>query len=141
MGDAEKTELENPKKTILVVDDTPFSLRTLKTLLEGTFNVLLAKSGPVAFKMLEGDARPELILLDIEMPEMDGFTAMKDLQEKYPEIPVICFTSHLATEEFVQKVIDYGFKGYIRKPFETEILFHKIESTLGIPRIPRVFPA
>ncbi|MDR2468540.1 MAG: response regulator [Spirochaetaceae bacterium] len=124
-------------KTILVVDDTPFNLRTLKTLLEDKFNILQAKSGPMALKMLER-SQPHLILLDIEMPEMSGFVVMKELRRNptLAKIPVICFTSHLATEIFVQQVIEAGFKGYIRKPFETDVLIAKIESVLGIPHDP-----
>jgi CheY-like chemotaxis protein len=72
------------------------------------------------------------------MPEMSGFVVMKELQknEKLAKIPTICFTSHLATENFVQQVVEAGFKGYIRKPFDTEVLMSKIESVLGIPRDP-----
>lgn len=126
---------EVEQKTILVVDDTPFNLRTLKTLLDEKYNILLAKSGPMALKMLE-TAKPDLILLDIEMPEMSGFVVMKELQKdgKLSNIPIICFTSHLATENFVQQVIEAGFKGYIRKPFETEVLIAKIESVFGVSR-------
>ncbi|MDR2509290.1 MAG: response regulator [Spirochaetaceae bacterium] len=124
---------ERDARTILVIDDTPFNLRTLKTLLEEKYKILLAKSGGLALKMLE-NAKPDLILLDIEMPEMSGFAVMRELQRtpEYADIPVICFTSHLATETFVQQVIEAGFKGYIRKPFETEVLFSKIESIFGI---------
>ena len=125
------------RHTILVVDDTPFNLRTLKTLLQDRYNILLAKSGLVALKMLE-TSKPDLILLDIEMPEMSGFVVMKELQSSaiLARIPVICFTSHLATESFVQQVIEAGFKGYIRKPFETEVLIGKIESVFGMQRDP-----
>ena len=125
------------RHTILVVDDTPFNLRTLKTLLQDRYNIILAKSGLVALKMLE-TSKPDLILLDIEMPEMSGFVVMKELQSSaiLARIPVICFTSHLATESFVQQVIEAGFKGYIRKPFETEVLIGKIESVFGMQRDP-----
>ena len=128
-------EIGEKIRTILVVDDTPFNLRTLKTLLEDTYNILLAKSGPMALKMME-NVTPDLILLDIEMPEMSGFVVMKELQRnpKLSAVPVICFTSHLATESFVQQVIDAGFKGYIRKPFETEVLIGKINATFGIKK-------
>ncbi|MDR2510701.1 MAG: response regulator [Spirochaetaceae bacterium] len=128
---------EVERHTILVVDDTPYNLRTLKTLLEDKYNIVLAKSGPMALNMLENNT-PNLILLDIQMPEMSGFMVMKELQRK-PElakIPVICFTSHLATESFVQQVIEAGFKGYIRKPFETEVLIEKIRSVLNVQKDP-----
>jgi putative two-component system response regulator len=124
---------ERDVRTILVIDDTPFNLRTLKTLLEEKYTLLLAKSGAMGLKMLE-TRKPDLILLDIEMPEMSGFAVMRELQKtpEYACIPVICFTSHLATETFVQQVIEAGFKGYIRKPFETDVLFSKIENIFGI---------
>ena len=131
--DAPDLNDERDARTILVIDDTPFNLRTLKTLLEERYTLLLAKSGALALKMLE-TRKPDLILLDIEMPEMSGFAVMRELQhnDDYRDIPVICFTSHLATENFVQQVIEAGFKGYIRKPFETDVLFSKIESVFGI---------
>ena len=116
---------------ILVVDDSPTNLHLCKGLLSGEFDVRLAKSGAMAMKALSR-MYPDVILLDIEMPEMSGFEVMEKISRTpdLKDIPVIFLTSH-ATTDFVAKAAEYGAVDYVAKPFDSEMLRAKIHGALG----------
>lgn len=114
-------------KRILAIDDVGESLITIRSILRKTFEVMVAKSGAVGFQVLERN-KADLILLDIEMPEMSGFEFM-ELLLKNPsckEIPVVFVTSTV-TPEFVLKASKAGVKGYVLKPVDPILLVEKIE--------------
>ena len=117
---------------ILVVDDSAANLQLCKGLLSDTFDVRLAKSGKAALTALE-NIRPDIILLDIEMPEMSGFEVMSEMNEKtdFKDIPVIFVTSH-ATERLVAKAVEHGAIGYVVKPFDANVLCTKIQEALKV---------
>jgi len=121
--------MEN-RKVVLVVDDSSVSLQVCKGLLSGEYDVRLAKSGKMALVALVR-VRPDIILLDIEMPDMTGFEVMeeknKDLSLK--GIPVIFVTSH-TSGQFVIKAMGQGAVDYIVKPFVPEVLRTKIKKAL-----------
>jgi CheY-like chemotaxis protein len=123
--------VETKRKVILVVDDIIPSLKTTGKILESTFNVYLAKSARMASTILKTN-RVDLILLDIEMPEMSGFEYMEQLQQtpRYRDIPVIFVSSH-ATEEFFTRAMNSGAKDFIVKPVSQDILIEKIYAALG----------
>ena len=124
----------NDKKVILVVDDQAENLTLLRSLLEKYFDVRIAKSGNMALTLLHNN-HVDLILLDIEMPNMNGFEFMKNFHLQCPEkknTPVVFVTSH-ASSDMVSKAINEGGKGYIVKPIKEEILFQKIDSLIGMP--------
>jgi CheY-like chemotaxis protein len=79
------------KPTILVVDDTPANLQLMSGLLQEDYKVKAATSGEKALKIAFTDPQPDLILLDIMMPEMDGYEVCKRLKadEKTNQIPII----------------------------------------------------
>jgi putative two-component system response regulator len=112
---------------ILVVDDNLSSLKQIGVQLGEDYEVSLAKSGALALKicMLE---KPDLILLDIEMPEMDGFETLKRLRlNRYlGSIPVIFLTGNHDTETEVRG-LQSGARDFITKPVEKSILLHRIE--------------
>ena len=115
---------------ILVVDDAPANLQLCKGLLGNEFDVRLAKSGKMALEALE-KFQPDIILLDIEMPDMSGFE-VKSALNKNPdskEIPVIFVTSH-ATEQLVAKAVEHGAVDYVVKPFDANVLRTKIQNVL-----------
>jgi CheY-like chemotaxis protein len=116
----------NGKKVIFAVDDMPANLMVIQGLLGEEFEVRLAKSGHMALLALER-VTPDLILLDIEMPDMSGFEVMDEINRKprLKKIPVIFVTSH-ATEEFVLKAARHGAADYIVKPYEPELLREKV---------------
>jgi putative two-component system response regulator len=120
------------KKTILVVDDSSANLQLCRGLLSGRYDVRLAKSGKMAMAALE-KIEPDVILLDIEMPDMSGFEVLSEISanEKLKSIPVIFVTSH-ASENLVLKAVGQGAFGYIVKPFIPEVLFEKIKKAIEI---------
>jgi putative two-component system response regulator len=114
-------------KQILVVDDNLASLKQIGAQLETHYEVSLAKSGALALKICKQE-KPDLILLDVEMPEMDGFQTMASLKED-PElrpVPVIFLTGNrdAATEI---RALASGAMDFIAKPANKDILFHRLE--------------
>ena len=118
------------KKHILIVDDVTTNLRYIGEVLKENYILSMAKSGEQVFKILE-KARPDLILLDIKMPQMDGFTVFSKLSsdEKFNSIPVI-FLSGDNQEENEVKGIELGAKDFIRKPFDPDDMVLRIERAL-----------
>jgi DNA-binding response OmpR family regulator len=85
----------------------------------------------MALERLE-DIGPDIILLDIEMPDMTGFEALKALRgnSANPSVPVIFVTSHMAPE-FIKEAMDAGVDGYVVKPFNPEALVKRIDSVIA----------
>ena len=125
------------RKTILVVDDAAANLQVCKGLLSGEYAILLANSGKMALKAL-ARVRPDIILLDIEMPDMTGFEVMDKIKKdnKLQNIPVIFVTSH-ASETLVAKAVGQGAVDYIVKPFDPNILLAKVRNALNTDDINR----
>jgi putative two-component system response regulator len=112
---------------ILVVDDNLTSLKQIGAQLAESYDVSLAKSGPLALQICKQE-KPDLILLDIEMPEMDGFETIKRLRmNRYlGSIPVIFLTGNHDTETEVRG-LQSGARDFITKPVEKSTLIHRIE--------------
>jgi light-regulated signal transduction histidine kinase (bacteriophytochrome) len=121
---------------ILIVDDTPDNLRLLsKTLSEQGYEVQCAINGKLALMAVNHEP-PNLILLDIKMPEMDGYQVCEILksQEETAKIPVI-FLSALDDVFDKVKAFNLGGADYITKPFQVEEVFARIENQLTICRL------
>lgn len=120
------------KKHILVVDDVPANLKYAEQLLGEQYRLTLAVSGAQALKFLT-KAEPDLILLDINMPEMDGCTVLTRLKENpaTEKIPVIILTSD-ADSAMEVKCLALGAVDFIRKPFVTEIMLSRIETQIEL---------
>jgi PleD family two-component response regulator len=123
--------MEATRKAILVIDDIIPSLKVTGKIVENDFNVYLAKSAKITSRILKTN-RVDLILLDIEMPEVSGFEYMEQLRQtpQYRDIPVIFVSSH-ATEEFFIRAINSGAKDFIVKPVSRDIFIGKIQASLG----------
>ena len=130
-GKNEKSD--QPKKSVLVIDDNPVNLRAVKIYLGERFEVIPARSGADGFSVLKA-RKVDCILLDIEMPHMSGFDFLKELKNKpdKSQIPVICVTGLEATAEFICSVVEAGFKDYISKPFEPATVISKVSKELGV---------
>ncbi|GMO46415.1 MAG: hypothetical protein Ta2B_27940 [Termitinemataceae bacterium] len=116
---------------VLAIDDMQINLRIVKVFLDKQYDVLTAKSAPEALNILKAK-KIDLILLDIEMPEMDGFAFLEALA-KIPSklcIPVICVTGLDSTPDFITKVLHSGVKDYICKPFDQDTLIGKIKKAI-----------
>lgn len=127
----EKGERESAeKKHVLIVDDNVMTLRTTKQMLESKYSVAVAASTAQAF-MAIAKKRPDVILLDYEMPVVDGEAAIKMLyeDEEVNDIPVLFFTG-TADKETVQKLLALNPAGYILKPPSEEQLVSLIEKAL-----------
>ena len=113
------------KKTILVVDDSRLNLAIARDLLSGEYCVETVDSGENVFIYLE-ENEPDLVLLDIQMPGMDGFEVMRRLKEsrKWKGIPVIFLTAD-RTEKTEETCFQMGAVDYIGKPFVPAIMLRQ----------------
>lgn len=115
---------------ILAVDDMVSSLHQLKEILEGGYKVSLVKSGEQALEFLK-KKKPDLILMDVAMPNKNGIETVKEIKEKFPEqIPVI-FVSALHDIQTVLECRNIQASDYILKPFEPAYLKERIRVALG----------
>lgn len=119
-------------KTILAVDDNVINLKSIKRLLGDTYKVIPVNSAADAFAYLETNI-PDLILLDVMMPETDGFTMMRILQksEKWSAIPVIFITADTDKDKELEG-FRMGAMDFIVKPFEPDIVRIRIARTLEL---------
>ncbi|HVM22592.1 MAG TPA: response regulator, partial [Sphingomicrobium sp.] len=110
----ETAKTDAPKPRILVVDDTPDNLYLMSALLEDQYEVATAESGQQALEIAASSEPPELILLDIMMPEMDGYEVLRRLRQNIgtASIPVIFLTALTSIEE-EQFGLDLGAVDYI----------------------------
>ncbi|MCL2186713.1 MAG: response regulator [Treponema sp.] len=117
-------------KTIFLIDDNTTNLITAKNLLSKYYTIYTLPSAEKMFKFLE-KINPELILLDVFMPVMDGFEALSILKsnEKYKNIPVIFLTGK-EDEESEKRGIEMGAIDFIKKPFSPPDLIKRIEMHL-----------
>jgi putative two-component system response regulator len=124
-------------KTIFAVDDSDTNLSTAKKALEGRYRVLTMPSAAKMFTLLE-KITPNLILLDMEMPEMDGFEALLYLKSNplYAGIPVIFLTSY-ADDAIQARGFELGAVDFIVKPFSTAVLLNRLKLHLHIDELIR----
>jgi len=122
-------------KIVFIVDDSDTSLSIAKRALENQYRVLTMSSGVRMFKILE-KVIPDLIILDIQMPEMDGFEVLKILKSKplYADIPVIFLTS-CSDSDIEAKGFEMGAVDFILKPFSALVLLNRIKIQLDIEDI------
>lgn len=120
------------KSIILVVDDDKTNLTLAQKILLPEYRIAATNSGMAALKYLENN-QPDLILLDINMPEMDGFEVMEQIrkQEKTASIPVIFLTADNQTETEI-KCFQMGAMDFVRKPFVPDILLSRVGKTIEL---------
>jgi DNA-binding NtrC family response regulator len=116
------------RKKILVVDDEAGIRDSLRLLLKSNFEVSTAEDGKHALSLLE-DFNPDLILLDVLMPNLDGLGTLKALRDKNHEVPVIMLTATNTVRTAVQ-AMKWGAIDYLNKPFDIEELTSLIVETL-----------
>lgn len=124
------------KATILVVDDTPDNLMLISTLLKKFYKVKVANSGEKALKIVESEFPPDLILLDIMMPEMDGYEVCKRLKanDKTKDIPVIFLTSK-SDANHETKGFELGAVDYITKPITLQVVLARVKTHLDMEKM------
>ncbi|GLI40004.1 response regulator [Geobacter hydrogenophilus] len=119
------------KGTILIIDDEKVILDLTSIVLSNRgYTVYTAPDAVVGLEELE-EHRPSLVLLDYMMPVMDGFTALKQIRQRFPDTYVIMFTGK-GNEEIAVELMKAGASDYILKPFNNQDLVERIESVLRI---------
>ena len=121
---------------ILIVDDNRNNLFALRALMARHMDVevLEADSGQAALDIALQDSRIDLIVLDVQMPEMDGFqtASMLKVRQRTRDIPIIFLTAAYKTDEFQQKGYDVGAADYLLKPIDDNQLINKISTYLRL---------
>ena len=121
-----KTNTGNSKKTVLIVEDIKSSYELLKMVLEKKgINTLRAKNGKEAIKNCNENLDIDLVLMDINMPVMNGYEATKQIKKNKPNLPIIAQTAYAIAGDR-KKSIDAGCDDYITKPIKKEKLFEMI---------------
>jgi putative two-component system response regulator len=121
----------NNRKKIIYVDDVTYSLKSLKNRLTEFYDIFPAESASKMFELLTF-FKPDLILLDVNMPEINGYEAIRSLKadDRYAEIPVIFLTSS-SDRDSVVKGLSLGAVDYVIKPFVVSKLVESIENNLN----------
>jgi CheY-like chemotaxis protein len=119
------------KKSILVVDDTEFNRDLVVQLLEDDYQIIIAENGAEALEKTEAQ-RPDLILMDLGMPVMDGWEATRRLKanDDLRHIPVIAVTSHAMVGDEIE-ARKAGCDDYLPKPIDEDLLIRKIKKYLS----------
>lgn len=120
---------------ILIVDDERLNLNVLSDLLRQDYRVVLAKNGNQALDRVNSENPPDLVLLDVLMPKMDGYEVLRKMKssDETKDIPVIFITA-LDSEHDEARGLEMGAVDYIRKPFHPPIVMARIKNHLTIAR-------
>lgn len=117
-------------KRIVIVDDAPFTVGTIRTVCEAAgFDVIGDAADGVMAVEAADTLLPDVILIDLVMPVMDGFDAAKLILDAHPEIAIVACTA-MPYPEIVEKSMSMGFSGFIAKPFQPAVLAERIASLL-----------
>ncbi len=120
------------KPRILVVDDEPDVRNLVSRLLGPIGDVDMAVDGSDALERIRAGLRPDLIVLDLMMPKMDGLTLTRELKKDpaYARIPILILTAKSGARDMVEG-INAGARHYLTKPFKSEELLGKVRKALG----------
>ncbi|MCP4693019.1 MAG: response regulator [Desulfobacterales bacterium] len=123
------------KQKLLIVDDAPTNIREITELLKSDYRVVFATSGPKALEMVATDSPPDLILLDIIMPEMDGIEVCRRLKSSSAtkDIPIIFLTAKTESEDII-KGFQAGAVDYVTKPFNSSELYSRVHTHMDLKR-------
>ena len=116
-------------KTILIVEDTEFNIDLLTQLLEEKYQLLVARDGAESLLVTEKN-KPDLILMDISLPVMDGYEAARQIHQRFETLPIIGISSN-AMKSDQERAIAAGCTDYLTKPIDEEILMKKLQEYLG----------
>jgi len=120
------------RKLVLIVDDVPTNLAVATGALKELFRTKVATNGEKALKIASGAEKPDLVLLDVMMPDMDGYEVCRRLKAN-PDtagIPIVFITAK-TSEDDRAKGIEAGAIDYIHKPFEAPVLIERVQAHLA----------
>ena len=123
--------VKEEKKTVLVVDDAPSNIQVVNSILKDTYKIRIATNGAKALELVGVDPPPDLILLDIVMPGMDGYEVCTRLKSSpgTKDIPVIFLTGQTETEDETRG-FEVGAVDYIHKPFSPAVVKARVQTHL-----------
>ena len=116
-------------KTILIVEDTELNIDLLVQLLEDDYTLLIAKDGAQGVALAEQN-HPDLILMDISLPIMDGYAATRKIRETQPNVPIIGLSAH-AMQGDADRAKEAGCNDYMTKPVDEDLLLKNLKGYLG----------
>jgi two-component system cell cycle response regulator DivK len=116
-------------KTILIVEDVDLNIDLITQILDEEYNLLIAKDGLQGVELTEKNI-PDLILMDISLPVMDGYEATRHIRRIFPTLPIIGLSAH-AMQSDVEKAKEAGCTEYLIKPLDEDLLLSKIQECLG----------
>ena len=125
----------NEKQTILIVDDSPENITVLGALLRADYGIRVATNGDKALKIVDSDNPPDLILLDVMMPGMDGYEVCRTLKDNplTRNIPIIFITAKCSEDDEV-KGFERGAVDYVTKPFSPVIIKARVRTHLELKK-------
>jgi DNA-binding response OmpR family regulator len=128
-------DTDNIIQTILIVDDEPTSIDILNEVLKDSYKIVFAKDGAGGIKIALSDTPPDMILLDIVMPGIDGYEVCKKLKkdDHAKNIPIIFITAK-GKEDDETKGFELGAVDYITKPFNPVVVKARVKSHLELKR-------
>jgi CheY-like chemotaxis protein len=116
-------------KTILIVEDIELNLDLLTQILEEDYSLLVARDGAEGVA-LTAQHQPDLVLMDISLPIMDGYEAARRIRQAFPSLPVIGLSAHAMSGD-AEKALAAGCTDYLTKPVDENLLLAKLKHYLG----------
>ena len=116
-------------KTILFVEDIELNIDLLTQILEEEYKILVAKDGAQGVALTEQN-EPDLVLMDISLPVMDGYEATRNIRRKFQSLPIIGLSAH-AMQRDAEKAREAGCTDYLTKPVDEDLLLRKLKEYLG----------
>ena len=130
MASSPKSKYKWPGKKILIVEDDPISSQLFNILLEKSGSELIsANNGLEAVRICQRDSGISLVLMDVQLPVMDGYTATMKIKQMRSDLPVIVQTAYVYEQE-EEKCLNAGFDGYLTKPIESADLYKLINQLI-----------
>lgn len=115
-------------KTILIVEDIDLNIDLLTQLLEDEYNLLIAKDGAQGVELARQN-KPDLVLMDISLPVMDGYEATRIIRQLFRSLPIIGLSAH-AMQGDAEKARAAGCTDYLTKPIDEDLLLKKLKDYL-----------
>jgi CheY-like chemotaxis protein len=116
-------------KCVLIVEDLELNIDLLTQILEDQYNVLVAKDGAEGVR-LTSERKPDVILMDISLPILDGYEATHQIRTTFPELPIIGLSAHAMSGD-AERALRAGFSDYLTKPVDERLLLAKLRQYLG----------
>ncbi|HSR21414.1 MAG TPA: response regulator [Anaerolineales bacterium] len=116
-------------KTILIVEDIDLNIDLLSQLLEDEYALIVAKDGAQGVALAE-EKQPDLVIMDIALPIMDGYEATRRIRAKFPSMPIVGLSSHAMSGD-AERAMTAGCTDYLTKPIDEDQLLKTLRQHLG----------